>query len=68
MLTTIIDAYINSQLIMISPDKLAQFWVGFGHISYFERVRIDEFTSPFNDRPYETPVWSGGATVLGVPI
>jgi hypothetical protein len=35
---------------MISPDKLAQFWVGFGHISFYERVRIDDFTSPFTNR------------------
>ena len=57
---TKVDTYIDSQLIMISPDKLAQFWVGFGHISFFERVRIDEFTSPYNDRPYERPLWTGG--------
>ncbi|KAM0282795.1 hypothetical protein ACHAQH_002799 [Verticillium albo-atrum] len=35
------DKYIPSQLFLISPNKLAQFWVDFGHISYFERVDID---------------------------
>ncbi|KAH8816493.1 F-box domain-containing protein [Xylogone sp. PMI_703] len=40
------DKYIESQLIMISPNRLAQFWVGFGHISFFERVNIDDFLSP----------------------
>ena len=44
-----IDKYIESQLIMISPDRLAQYWVGFGHISFYERVNIDAFLSPFDD-------------------
>ncbi|CRK29380.1 hypothetical protein BN1708_015580 [Verticillium longisporum] len=35
------DKYIASQLFLISPNRLAQFWVDFGHISYFERVNID---------------------------
>jgi hypothetical protein len=43
--------YIESQLIMISPDRLAQYWVGFGHISFYQRVDIDQFLSPFNDPP-----------------
>jgi hypothetical protein len=34
---------------MISHDRLAQYWVGFGHISFYERVDIDKFLSPFND-------------------
>ena len=46
---TRIDKYIESQLIMISPDKLAQYWVGFGHISFYERVNIDKFLSPYDD-------------------
>ncbi|KAK1996413.1 F-box domain-containing protein [Colletotrichum falcatum] len=40
------DKYIESQLMLISHDRLAQYWVGFGHISFFERVNIDEFVSP----------------------
>jgi hypothetical protein len=44
-----IDKYIESQLIMISPDRLAQYWVGFGHISFYQRVNIDAFLSPFDD-------------------
>jgi len=43
------DKYIKSQLIMISPNRLAQYWVDFGHISFYERVDIDQFLSPFND-------------------
>ncbi|WYZ43796.1 hypothetical protein EsH8_VII_000232 [Colletotrichum jinshuiense] len=40
------DKYIESQLMLISHDRLAQYWVGFGHISFFERVNIDEFMTP----------------------
>lgn len=36
------DKYIESQLILISHDRLAQYWVGFGHISFFERVDIEK--------------------------
>ncbi|KAF4630679.1 hypothetical protein G7Y89_g7457 [Cudoniella acicularis] len=45
------DKYIESQLIMISHNRLAQYWVGFGHISFYERVDIEQFLSPFNDPP-----------------
>jgi hypothetical protein len=37
----IADQYTPSQLIMISHDTLAQFWEGFGHISYYRRVDLD---------------------------
>ncbi|KAK3321844.1 F-box domain-containing protein [Apodospora peruviana] len=40
------DKYIESQLLLISHDRLAQYWVGFGHISFFERVDIDRFLVP----------------------
>ncbi|KAK1245895.1 hypothetical protein MKX07_004964 [Trichoderma sp. CBMAI-0711] len=40
------DKFIESQLILISHDKLAQHWVGFGHISFLERVNIDQFLTP----------------------
>ncbi|KAF6830954.1 F-box domain-containing protein [Colletotrichum plurivorum] len=40
------DRYIESQLLLISHNRLAQYWVTFGHISFFERVDIDEFTRP----------------------
>jgi len=40
------DTYIESQLILISHDRLAQYWVDFGHISFFERVDIDQFLQP----------------------
>ncbi|TGJ87852.1 hypothetical protein E0Z10_g939 [Xylaria hypoxylon] len=37
------DTYIESQLILVSHNRLAQYWVDFGHISFFERVDIDQF-------------------------
>ncbi|KAK7984679.1 hypothetical protein PG996_006080 [Apiospora saccharicola] len=40
------DKYMESQLILISHNRLAQFWVDFGHISFFERVDIDSFLKP----------------------
>ncbi|KAH7018509.1 uncharacterized protein B0I36DRAFT_253809 [Microdochium trichocladiopsis] len=40
------DKYMESQLIMVSHNRLAQYWVGFGHISFFERVDIDQFLVP----------------------
>lgn len=40
------DRYIKSQLLLISENRLAQYWVGFGHISFFERVDIDKFLVP----------------------
>ncbi|KAL3421085.1 F-box domain-containing protein [Phlyctema vagabunda] len=43
------DKYIESQLILISPNRMAQYWVGFGHISFFDRVDIDSFLSPYDD-------------------
>ncbi|EKG21135.1 hypothetical protein MPH_01554 [Macrophomina phaseolina MS6] len=35
------DEFISSQLIMISGDRLAQYWVPFGHISFYQRVDVD---------------------------
>ncbi|PHH65371.1 hypothetical protein CDD81_2475 [Ophiocordyceps australis] len=40
------DKYIESQLFLISPDRIAQYWVGFGHISFFQRINIDDFVVP----------------------
>ncbi|KAI1158487.1 hypothetical protein F5B18DRAFT_665183 [Nemania serpens] len=40
------DEYIESQLILVSYNRLAQYWVDSGHISFFERVNIDEFLVP----------------------
>lgn len=34
---------------MVSHDRLAQYWVGFGHISYYERVDVDRFLDPEMD-------------------
>ena len=35
------DRYTPSQLIMISEDRLAQYWEGFGHVSYYQRVDLE---------------------------
>ncbi|KAI1179008.1 hypothetical protein F4777DRAFT_14664 [Nemania sp. FL0916] len=40
------DKYIDSQLFLISHDRLAQHWVEFGHISFFERVDLDPLLVP----------------------
>lgn len=31
-----------SQLILISHDRVAQYWEDFGHISFYQRVDIGE--------------------------
>ncbi|KAF2132444.1 hypothetical protein P153DRAFT_284742 [Dothidotthia symphoricarpi CBS 119687] len=38
------DDYMTSQLILISHDRLAQYWETFGHVSFYERVDIEKFT------------------------
>ncbi|CDM33434.1 hypothetical protein DTO013E5_7302 [Penicillium roqueforti] len=35
------DTYIESQLILISPDHMAHYWKEMGHVSYYRRVDID---------------------------
>ncbi|KAJ5500261.1 hypothetical protein N7453_009312 [Penicillium expansum] len=35
------DTYIDSQLILISPDHMAHYWREMGHVSYYHRVDID---------------------------
>ncbi|KAK4227321.1 protein executer 2, chloroplastic [Podospora fimiseda] len=40
------DQFIESQLFILSHDRLAQYWIEWGHISYFERVNIDDFLVP----------------------
>jgi hypothetical protein len=42
LLTECTDKFIESQLMLISHDKVAQYWVEFGHISYFKRVPLDD--------------------------
>ncbi|KAK8184738.1 hypothetical protein BKA81DRAFT_308905 [Phyllosticta paracitricarpa] len=34
------DEFITSQLIMISHDRLAQYWEPFGHVSFYQRVDV----------------------------
>ena len=46
VLTFSVDKYIDSQLILLSYNRLAQYWVDFGHISFFERVDINRFLVP----------------------
>ncbi|RAQ99000.1 f-box domain containing protein [Stemphylium lycopersici] len=38
------DNYMPSQLILISHDRIAQYWETFGHVSFYQRVDIDAFT------------------------
>ncbi|KAF2260416.1 hypothetical protein CC78DRAFT_26520 [Lojkania enalia] len=38
------DDFMASQLILISHDRLAQYWETFGHVSFYQRVNLDEFT------------------------
>ncbi|KAI1621324.1 hypothetical protein EDD37DRAFT_111984 [Exophiala viscosa] len=45
------DEFIPSQLIMINHNKLAQYWVPFGHISFYERVDIDRLMDDTFRRP-----------------
>ena len=40
--TSFPDEFVPSQLIMISHNKLAQYWLRYGHISFYERVDIDQ--------------------------
>ncbi|KAL9111456.1 MAG: hypothetical protein Q9227_004134 [Pyrenula ochraceoflavens] len=35
------DEYIPAQLILVSTDRIAVYWVPFGHISFYERVDLD---------------------------
>lgn len=40
----IADEFIPSQLFLINADLLAQYWVPFGHISFYKRIDIDELS------------------------
>lgn len=40
------DSFIESQLLLISHDRLAQYWSEFGHVSFLQRVDIDGFLAP----------------------
>jgi len=35
------DEYIPSQLMLVSHDRIAQYWEDFGHISFYQRVDLD---------------------------
>lgn len=36
------DGYIPSRVILISADRIAQYWQPFGHISFYQRVELDK--------------------------
>lgn len=38
------DDYMASQLILISHDRMAQYWEAFGHVSFYQRVDVEQFT------------------------
>ncbi|KAK0664617.1 hypothetical protein QBC41DRAFT_328356 [Cercophora samala] len=42
----VMDSFIESELLLISPDRLAQHWIEWGHVSFFVRVDIDQFLGP----------------------
>ena len=42
---------------MISHDRLAQFWEGFGHISYYQRVDLDALINYKSDRARTVPTF-----------
>jgi hypothetical protein len=44
------DEFVPSQLLMISHDRLAQYWLPFGHISFYERVDIDQLLATCLDQ------------------
>ncbi|KAI9762773.1 MAG: hypothetical protein M4579_000125 [Chaenotheca gracillima] len=43
------DTWMETQLIIISNDKLAHYWSEFDHISFYHRVDIDQFLTPEED-------------------
>jgi pentose-5-phosphate-3-epimerase len=40
------DFYIDCHLMLISPDRLAHHWLDLKHISYYQRLDIDQFLVP----------------------
>lgn len=46
MLLINIATFIDTELFIISEDYLAQHWIALGHISYYERIMIDDFAIP----------------------
>jgi hypothetical protein len=50
----LLDQFIDAQLLLVSENRMALYWVGFGHISYFERVDIDRFLDPSKVGPSAT--------------
>lgn len=40
------DKFIDSQLLLLSHNRLAQHWTDFGHVSFFERIDLDGLLDP----------------------
>lgn len=40
------DKFVDSRLLLITHDRIAQYWLGYEHVSFFERVDIDRFLDP----------------------
>ena len=41
---SVTDEFIPSQLFLIDKDTLAQYWLPFGHISFYRRIDIDNIS------------------------
>lgn len=39
------DSYIPSQLVLVSPDILAQWWMPYRYVVFYRRVNIEQYTS-----------------------
>ena len=49
------DDFIPTQLILISHDKMAQYWETLGRVSFYQRVDIDQFTRIPRAEPNSQP-------------
>ena len=38
----LVDEFIPSQLFLIDGNTLAQYWLPFGHISFYKRIDVDD--------------------------
>ncbi|KAK2067863.1 hypothetical protein P8C59_001568 [Phyllachora maydis] len=40
------DRWVQTRLLLVSPDRMAHYWAPFRHVSFYERVDIDGFLTP----------------------
>lgn len=40
------DRWMDTELLLISPDRLAHVWRGLRHMNFYHRVDIDQFLVP----------------------